>query len=192
MKKLIVLAIALIATISARAQHEAGDLTLKPHVGLALAKSTESGVKFKPGFIAGIELEKYVSDMFGISGAIAISQQGHKDGNTKVKIDYAIIPILANVYVAEGLAIKAGVQPAFKMRAKATADGSTIDLDKAFDLTDIKIKSFDFSIPVGLSYEFSNVVIDARYTFGLTNYTNVKEIGKNQAILITLGYKFNL
>ena len=36
-----------------------------------------------------------------------------------------------------------------------------------FDM-DEAVNTFDFAIPVGLSYEFYNFVIDARYTFGVT------------------------
>ena len=52
---------------------------------------------------------------------------------------------------------------------------------------------FDLSIPIGISFEFSRVVIDARYLLGLTKVN--KEGDKtchNSVILITTGYKFKL
>jgi len=57
------------------------------------------------------------------------------------------------------------------------------------------VKAFDFSIPVGLSYEFYNFVLDARYTFGLTKMFDEDKIkldSKNLAFQLTLGYKFTL
>lgn len=46
---------------------------------------------------------------------------------------------------------------------------------------------------VGISYEFSHVVIDARYLLGLTKVNkNGDKTCRNSVILITTGYKFNL
>ena len=53
------------------------------------------------------------------------------------------------------------------------------------------LKSFDFAIPLGLSYEISNIVIDARYNLGLTSIWD-KGDEKHGVIQITLGYKFHL
>lgn len=56
---------------------------------------------------------------------------------------------------------------------------------------DVKAKSVDFSIPVGLSYEYNNFQLDARYNWGLTKaFENSK--AKNSVFQITLGYKFDL
>jgi hypothetical protein len=55
-------------------------------------------------------------------------------------------------------------------------------------------KSVDFGIPLGLSYEYKNIVLDARYYFGLTKIdkTDDPDSARNQYLSITLGYKFNL
>ena len=91
---------------------------------------------------------------------------------------YLNIPILANVYVVKGLAVKVGVQPGFM-----------IDKDDAGDA----VKTFDFSIPVGLSYEYANVVLDARYNWGVTKVADLGDNSpKNSVFQITLGYKFSL
>ena len=98
-------------------------------------------------------------------------------------MDYLNIPVLANYYVVKGLAIKAGIQPGFLLSAKAGD-------------TDIKdgCKKLDLSIPVGLSYEISDFVIDARYNLGLTKSFKGDDIdgSKHSVIQITLGYKFAL
>ncbi len=51
----------------------------------------------------------------------------------------------------------------------------------------------DFSIPLGLSYEISDFVIDARYNLGVANI-NDHGIGKirNSVIMLTVGYKIPL
>ena len=55
-------------------------------------------------------------------------------------------------------------------------------------------KTVDFGIPVGLSYEYKNVVLDARYYFGLTKIdkTENHEDCHNRYLSFTLGYRFHL
>ena len=50
------------------------------------------------------------------------------------------------------------------------------------------------SVPLGVSYEYKNIVLDARYFFGLTKIdkTDNPDSARNQYLSITLGYKFNL
>lgn len=104
-----------------------------------------------------------------------------------MKLDYINVPILANVYLYKGLAVKLGIQPAFKVNSsvKSTVHGKS----ESVDLNNVK--GFDFSIPVGLSYEFSNVVFDARYNFGCTK-TFEKADSRHSVFQFTVGYKFAL
>lgn len=105
------------------------------------------------------------------------------------KLDYINVPIMANVYVVKGLAVKLGVQPGFKVNDK-------LDLRMPVlggALVDLKAKSVDFSIPVGISYEYNNFQVDARYNWGLTKVFDVDKLDqKNSVFQITLGYKFDL
>ena len=100
-----------------------------------------------------------------------------------MNLDYINIPILANYYITKGLAVKAGIQPAFKVKAEAKVDGKSYDMDGS--------KSFDLSIPVGLSYEISDFVIDARYNWGMTKLLEGFD-SKNTVFQFTVGYKFAL
>lgn len=86
------------------------------------------------------------------------------------------------------MALKAGLQPGFKVSSKVTAKAGghsiTEGLDDAF-------KSFDLSVPVGISYEYMNVCLDARYNIGVTKVMDGADC-KNSVFQITLGYKFSL
>ena len=64
----------------------------------------------------------------------------------------------------------------------------------ALDLVSDICKSVDFGIPVGLSYEYKNIMLDARYYFGLTKIdkTENPDTAKNRYLSITLGYRFGL
>ena len=97
-----------------------------------------------------------------------------KGTDMKVDAHYINVPILAQYYVVDGLAIKAGVQPGFCVSS---------------DWNDPKV--FDLSIPVGLSYEISHFVIDARYNIGVTKILD-GFTDKNSVIQFTLGYKIGL
>ena len=110
------------------------------------------------------------------------------DKSLSVNLDYINIPILAQFYAAKGFAIKAGIQPAFNVRHKASYDGESADLKDA----GIETKSFNFSIPVGLSYEYQSFVLDARYNIGVTKLFKDADQGRNSTFSITLGYKFAL
>ena len=55
---------------------------------------------------------------------------------------------------------------------------------------DVKMNTFDFSIPVGFSYEFNRITVDARYNIGLTKLISGSDNAiHNKVFAITLGYK---
>ena len=55
-----------------------------------------------------------------------------------------------------------------------------------------KVSKFDLSIPVGVSYEYKNIVLDARYNWGLVKVVNVGDAFYNRCFMLSLGYKFAL
>lgn len=201
MKKIILMVVAaMMASVNANAQHEEGDITIQPRVGITLSNLTnyEDG-KMKLDLTYGVEIEHYLTDQLGLAAGLLYTNQGVKDtidDGTACKLDnhYIAVPITVNYYVLPGLALKAGVQPAFRVKTKLKADGKSYDVDKAIDLLfdndDFKFNKFDLSIPVGFSYEYGGLTLDARYNFGLTKVVSgaAKSI-RNQVIVVTLGYK---
>ena len=219
-KKMMMLVMATVA-LTASAQNEVGQLTLQPKIGLNLAnltnvevisnsftKETESG-NLKGDFAIGVEAEYGVAKKFSVAAGILYSRQGTGFGTLKIyggpdgsasegwdknerNLDYLNIPIVANFYFAKGWAVKAGIQPGFLLSAKAKIDGvaSTENVDK--DIKD-DCKTFDLSIPLGISYEFEKAVFDLRYNLGLTKVNKEGEKDcKNSVIQFTVGYKFAL
>lgn len=191
MKKLFMIAALMVATLSANAQNEQGVITLQPKVGMNLSTITGDGdQKMKFGLVAGAEAEYGISENFGIDFGILYSMEGCRfksdgaDKSTFWNLDYINIPILAQFYPTKGLAVKAGVQPGFNVRHKASYDGNSANMDG--------VNSFNFSIPVGLSYEYQNFVLDARYNIGVTKLIKDEDQGRNSTFAITLGYKFAL
>ena len=192
MKKILLMAVVMLASVASYAQQAVGTFTLQPKIGMNVASLTKcDGCDPRIGLAAGVEAEYQATDIFSVSAGLIYSMQGNKakeDGVTlTTKLDYINIPILANVYVTKGLAVKLGVQPAFNVSDKQKLSGGKASVEAE----DVCAESFDFSIPVGLSYEFNNVVIDARYNFGVTNIAEGGD-SKNSVFQFTLGYKFAL
>ena len=183
MKKFMMMVAMAFATLTASAQAEAGTLTLKPLVGINVANITDGNGDAKVGLAAGAELGYQLNESFAVTAGAIYSMQGAKNDGVKMNLDYINIPILANYYITKGLAVKAGIQPAFKVKSEAKVDVVSVDMDG--------FKSFDLSIPVGLSYEVSDFVIDARYNWGMTKVLEGFD-NKNTVFQFTVGYKFAL
>ena len=182
MKKIMMMLVMATVALTASAQNtlrDNGTFTLQPKVGLALGSFSGDYTKpaggqdpkVRAGFIAGVEGEYYANDWFGIALGLNYAQQGWK--------------VVADFYVARGLALKTGVQFGFLMNAKA-------------DEGDIKnsCEKFNFSIPVGISYEISNFVLDIRYNIALTKVNKYdsghNEKNRSDLVQFTVGYKFEL
>jgi len=215
MKKSLLLLAFLAMTMSAQAQHEEGDVTIQPRVGVTFSNITGDNLfmgdkpKMKVNVTYGFEVEYSFTDKFSIAGGLLFTDQGYKfdyyefvDGRdlysyqvtAKFNNYYAAVPITLNYYLVEGLAIKAGVQPAFRVKTKLEADGTKMDLDDALEFLfpnkDVTVNKFDLMIPVGLSYEYKNIVLDARYNFGLIKvFKGLDVTSRNSLITLTLGYK---
>lgn len=194
MKKMFLTAAMMLASVATFAQNAVGQITIQPKVGLNIANVTDADdADARIGLAAGAEFEYGVTDMIGVSAGLVYSMQGYKfsEGNvdTTVKLDYLNVPILANVYVAPGLAVKLGVQPGFKLSSKVKMEGSGISTEGESD--DDGVKGFDLAIPVGVSYQYQNIVLDARYNWGVTKVFDDVD-SKNSVFQITLGYKFAL
>lgn len=194
MKKVLVVAVLMFSSVATFAQHAVGSFNLQPKVGVSIANLTDNNSSdARVGLVDGVEGEYQASDIFSVSAGVLYSMQGAKydafGAKSTEKLDYINVPIMANVYVVKGLAVKLGVQPGFKVNDK-------LDLRMPVlggALVDLKAKSVDFSIPVGISYEYNNFQVDARYNWGLTKVFDVDKLDqKNSVFQITLGYKFDL
>lgn len=206
MKKLLTLMALIAISLSAQAQHEEGDVTIQPKVGITISNITD-GDKSKVNLAYGVEFERFFTDQFSASLGVVFTDQGCKydiysaDGagnvsdEMKLDIYYGTLPIMANYYVLPGLALKAGIQPAFRVKAKIKYKGEKVDFDNYIDTLfpgeGNKLNTFDLSIPVGFSYEFKGITFDARYNIGVTKLiSNTDESIYNKVFIMTLGYKF--
>lgn len=173
--------------------------------------------KMQPGFTGGVEVMYQALPQLAVSVGAMYAQEGNRysdielgEDATRVGInenslsfDFLQVPIMAHVYVAKGLSLNAGVRLGFLLSASHEYDTVDITYDelsgtreygesRSYD-DDIKsfCKSMSVAIPVGVSYEYMNVVLDARYHLPLTK-TFEETSGKHQGFTVTVGYKFDL
>ena len=219
MKKLMMIAAMMVAAVSANAQFEPGTWSIQPKIGGTMSKvsnmpklpigyNVDLDKSVYTGALIGAEFEYQIAKPFSLAAGLNYSMQGckwsdYKEGKAELKepriaLGYLNVPIVANVYIFKGFAIKAGVQFGFLTSAKMKYElkDEKENLKRDISIKD-DCKKFDFSIPMGISYQVPTVpiYIDGRYNLGLTKIFKDDmgdKTSKNQVFQITVGYKFAL
>ena len=216
MRKIMVIALLLAVTVSAFSQRRrtvrrsyarSSQWYIMPKAGFNIATITNWGDDVRLGFVIGGELGCRVSDVITLSGSLIYSQQGtttwyyHRDYDARVRLDYLNLPFMVHFNVAPGLQLKVGLQPGILIndRVLLRIKGREYEGDlhytlKHADWDNAHAEELDWSIPLGISYEHSNWVFDARYNMGLNDVTTRTwwTKGRNSVFQFTVGYKFDL
>ena len=192
MKKVMLLAVALLAFCAAKAQPAVGDFNWGAKVGFNISNITNCD-KNKLSLHLGAFAEKRYSDLMGASAELIYSRQGFRgkdkdlDVKYKTRVNYLNIPILAKFFVWEGLSVDVGPQFGFAINAKTKAkvDGSSAKTK----LKDFNV--FDFSIPIGVTYRVEDFFVSARYNIGLTDVFDAGVNNKNHVFQLSIGYNLS-
>lgn len=236
MKKIIILSALLMATMNVNAQLEKGTFSLQPKIGIGSGFLTnmpdlredltslqipntgiiDLAASVFPAFTVGVEAEYMTSDRLGLSAALNYTLEGGSWQSYRrpyliikspnIALGYLSLPLMANVYVYEGLAVKAGVELGCLINAnqKMTVEytplpqpGAGLPTTKTYSYKESildECNRFRCAIPVGLSYVFNeHYVLDLRYRIDLTRINKEKEdVGntRNSSVLLTIGYRF--
>lgn len=214
MKKILLSAI-LIASCLVNAQE------LKFGAKLGLNISNFSGDLTDAKSLIGAQLggfaEIKITDKFAVQPELLFSMQGSKTSysetdvnysyseNSKNKLNYLNIPVLAKLYISEKFALLAGPQFGLLMSAKKdfdiseTISGVNDTYSESIDAKNF-YKSVAMSFNLGTTYSITeNIFVDARYNLGLSNisknYTDengdaISTNIKNNLIQFSVGYKF--
>ncbi|MGP1560357.1 MAG: porin family protein [Prevotella intermedia] len=186
---------------------------------IGVADNRISHSQTRIGFSGGADVYYQLSDKLALSGGVAYTQAGcnFKDvpadlsarsgtvfHDSYFNLGYVDVPLLAHVYVSKGLAFSVGCQLSFLTKATSHAEGQGYETDGKggikYDKNEVyeddakaSFKKTAFAIPVGISYEYENVMLTARYNIGLSKVYN-HDLGdsKNKIITVSVGYKFNL
>ena len=194
MKQTLIMIVALACSLAASAQHEEGEFGASFRAGASISNITNDneGV-WRTGFAIYIEGDYALTDNMAVSAGLGFVQQGEKAKGAAIhmNLDYINVPILFQFYPVKGLALKTGVQPGFMVRKSISGYGNTFDSEGFLN----QLKTFDLSIPFGVSYEISGFIVDFRYNLGVTKlyditYTDgTREQGRNSVFTISLGYR---
>ena len=152
------------------------------------------------GFVAGAFVTLPVNDIFGFQPEALYSRQGAKltdSGVTlRAKLDYVQVPLLARVRTGarSPLAVLFGPSLGFKTRARLSGPNIPDEVNEAFDE---QFKGFDFGLVAGAAFEAGPLVLDGRYTWGLTNIAKDTFEGepnsdkaRNRVLSFSLGLRF--
>jgi hypothetical protein len=175
--------------------------------------------KMKAGVAGGVEVEYQANPNVSFSAGVLYSMRGVKyddylepvtSGKTtgwsdlRSNLQYLDVPVLANYYLAKGLAVKGGLTFSYLLDATVKYKMAEVTVEKDGAMTygsPVKKSNNDndicnkelFAATVGLSYEYMNVVLDARYSYGI-NSTYKGWFGKahDSTLTFMLGYRFQL
>lgn len=139
----------------------------------------------KSGIHVGGLAHIHISKHFAIQPELVFSCQGGERGDTKLKLNYINVPVLAQYMVTDGFRLQTGPQVGFLISAKRKIGDIEIDVDDTYN-------SVDFSWVFGAGYIFSSGVgIDARYNLGLNNISDDTDFeAKNRVFQVGLFYQF--
>ena len=144
MKKILMIAAMMVATMTASAQYEQGTFSLQPKIGATASQLSNLPDLDLPEFsqtlektptggaMVGVEAEYQALKWLGISAGVHFSEQGSGWKDQKIKVDgedakikdtkinttNILVPVTANFYIVKGLAFRTGVQFGFLTRAE--------------------------------------------------------------------------
>jgi hypothetical protein len=193
MKTMLALAVALLVSAgTATAQTTFG---VKAGLNLANLSISEADDTFDPenrtGLVAGVFVTVRGSGIFAFQPEALISMQGAKftDGTDTgtAKIDYFQVPLLARIGPSK-VGIVVGPSIGFRIKAKLSGAGLSPEDE---DFSD-QIKRMDLGLVAGVTADVGRLVLDGRYTWGLTNIEEeaTADKTKNKVVSLTVGLRF--
>lgn len=182
-------------------------------MGMNLIKSAS-----KAGFTGGVEAEYQLSPSISASLALFYSMQGchYPDAESSgdkvrtgrsdnsIDVEYINVPLMGQWYVGSGLALKAGFETGFLLSARQKYEEVSITIDEDGRRTygvptteELNLKdafnAVNVYIPVGISYEYMNVVLDGRYHFPLSRALKANPMNeRHRFFTFSVGYRFSL
>ena len=202
MKKIILITLAMVFVATA----VFSQVPMLPKLGIKAGINMANGwgddvenSSWKLGFFGGGYIGYGFNPMFDIQGELLFCMKGAKsepnDSTTYTSsLNYIDIPVLLKFNfptVGFGTSIYGGIDMGILITAETEVDegGNKTTTDIKDDLN-----SIDFGAVIGADLDYNNVILDVRYTIGLTNVmkevSGVQVDSKNQVISFGLGYRF--
>jgi hypothetical protein len=198
-----------ISQINAQADSTSPEIGVKAGVNFATITGDDiDDLDSRTSFNVGLFMELPLSERFSFQPELLYSGQGFTimsnnqdnvfdtDENVEYQLSYIQVPLLAKIYLIEGLSIEAGPQFGFKINEEIDTEPASDGGETVIDPDDSYIKDFDTSLALGAGYKFNNgFFVNARYTHGLTNIFKENTIlenvdAKNAVWQFGLGFTF--
>ena len=152
----------------------------------------------RTAFHVGVVGEMPIADILSIQAEVLYSAQGFEyeafgptGDEIQFQLDYLSVPVLAKVYVVDGLSIDVG--PTFnfvvneEIDTRPGADEGDIDIDES---PMAEANSFDVGVAAGLTFQTpGGLFATGRYNYGVTEIYEDSGL-KNSVFQLGIGYKF--
>ncbi len=201
-KRLLAIAAALLFGAGTYGTASAQGFYWGPRAGLNIStvtKTTYSKARARANFglMAGYKL----NDLVGLQAEALYSLQGSKMTNSDhvYSYNYLKIPVLAKLYLIGGLNIEAGISFNWLVKAQEKWSSTVYDIDgnatgKVSHSQNLMsdTKGFDFTIPVGVNYQFPRLFdIGLRYDISTVRVPeDRKNHSKSSNWSVSLGVRF--
>jgi hypothetical protein len=176
--------------------------------GLALADVPNSldnfdepgaSTSLRVGFAAGGFLTFRVGGGFSIQPEVLFTQKGVKlevgdgalSGDVKYQADYLDVPILARVTFGQGVRGYLFAGPSFDIKLNAKMKVGIMGQAEEEDISD-EVEDFEFAVAFGGGVELGPLLLEARWSEGLSNLNTAKDEPelKSRTILFLVGFRF--
>lgn len=234
-KRIVLSLLVILCASAAMAQGKKGTFSFTPQVGVALGKLSGNDIyvasttldlgnkkinqRYRAGFTVGGEVSYQYMEPLAFSLGVFYTQAGTKYDNYEedaeksgwafvnhdITLSYVSVPIMASLYVAKGLAIKAGLEVNFNTQSKEQYDSGSYTINEEdgqrdygkLTHTEVDQKNITSSttltLPIGVSYEYERVVLDARYHLPLTKAMDDAyhaSTSREHLFTVSVGYRF--
>ncbi|GAB3202545.1 hypothetical protein ABID22_002687 [Pontibacter aydingkolensis] len=191
MKKTLILFLLALTTITAQAQMQAPALGIRAGANYSgFSGDNADNLDRMFGFHAGITSQFYLTsdNFFAIQPELLFSTKGaeSKDDNTKWKISYLDVPVLARVN-AGPLYFEGGPQASFRVGGDIEVGGNNV----VDDLDMFKRTSFGYAAGIGLATPLG-VSVGVRYNGDISKLYDDDSVSdaRNNVFMLTLAYMF--
>lgn len=170
-----------------------------PEVGLNISKfgGDASETDYRTGIAFGLGLTYSIQNTYGVTTKVLYSEKGAKEGDMSINMKYIEVPITGRFFLNPDGVFRPNlfVGPSFNFLTGVSSkeDGETFD-DKDFKDT---YNTFDFGVTGGLGLNWlianeTRIIIDGRYTHGLSNVAKSDSDVFNRGFTISAGVTFGL
>ncbi len=151
--------------------------------------------KSRTGFHLGVLAEIPVSDRFSFQPEVIYSTQGTEEETSnytnEYQLDYIQLPLIAKLYLIDGLALEAGPSFNFLVNEEYKFDGGVLNLESDTEYA----STFEFGGAFGASYKFNNgFFVNGRYVQGFTDAFDSDSFDddaiKNNGFQLGVGFQF--